>query len=137
MTGVPLSDLMAEVPLAHLKAWYEENVCATSTLEILRCMFQGNFPGAPTSQVATLGKNWFLFEDRRKELGDAEFRIYLQCQMSAFKEYHKNKPFFPAYCVGDKAGERYLERREKIMHSGYHSFRSEIYRVAFPNECKA
>jgi len=61
----------------------------------------------------------------------------LQCQMAAWKAYHKNKPFYVGYCVGDKAGMRYLERRERIMHSGYHSFRSEIYRVCFPNECDA
>jgi hypothetical protein len=57
--------------------------------------------------------------------------------MADFKEYHKEEPFYAGYCVGDRAGERYLERREKIMHSGYYSFRSEIYRVSFPNECEA
>jgi hypothetical protein len=125
------------VPLSHLKHWYEQNVSATTTLEIVRCMFQGNFPGLPTSLVSDLGKNWQLFEDRRTELGDDEFRIYLQCQMAAWKEYHKGKFFYPGYCVGDKAGMRYLERRERIMHAGFHFFGSEIYRVAFPNECEA
>jgi hypothetical protein len=128
---------MIEVPLSHLKQWYEENVSRTSTLEILRCTFQGNFPGAPTSAINHLGKYWHLFEDRRAELGDNEFRIYLQCQMSAWKEYHKDKPFPPAYCVGDKAGERYLERKEKTKYAGFHFFGSEIYRASFPNECEA
>src|SRR6516165_2842651 len=128
---------MTEVPLSALKTWYEEHISRRTTLEIVRCMFQGNFPAAPTSAVPDLGKNWQLLEDRRNELGDAAFEIYLQCQMAAWKEYHKDKPFYVGYCVGDKAGMRYLERREKIMHSGYHSFRSEIYRVSFPNECEA
>src|ERR1700752_4355994 len=120
---------MTEVPLLQLRAWYEENVARTTTLEILRCMFQGNFPGAPTSQVSSLGKNWQLFEDLRMELGDAEFHIYLQCQMSTWKEHHKDKPFPVAYCIQEKAADRYLERKERITHSGYYSFRSEIYRV--------
>ena len=128
---------MTEVPLSHLKRWYEENVAKTSTLEIVRCMFQGNFPGAPTSLVSSLGKNWQSFEDRREELGDIEFRFYLQCQMAAWKEYHKEKPVPLPYCVGDKAGERYLEGRERIRHAGYHSLGSEVYRVCFPNECDA
>jgi hypothetical protein len=128
---------MTEVPLSALKQWYEDNVAKTSTLEILRCMFQGNFPGAPVSTISSLGKNWHLFEDRRNELGDEEFKIYLQCQMAAFKAYYKTKPFFAAWCVGDKAGERYLRRREKIIHSGYYFFGSEVYRVSFPNECAA
>jgi hypothetical protein len=128
---------MTEVPLSNLKRWYEENIAKTSTLAIVRYMFQGNFPGEPISTVSALGKNWELFEDRRTELGDEEFCIYLQCQMSAWKEYHEGKPFPPAYAVGDKAGERYLERRERIMHAGYYSSRSEIYRVVFPNECTA
>jgi hypothetical protein len=128
---------MTEVPLSQLLAWYEEYVARTSTLEILRCLFQGNFPGEPTSLVSSLGKDYALFEERREELGETEFRIYLQCQMSAWKEYHKGKPFYPGYCVGDKAGERYLERREKIIDSGYFFSGSEIYRVCFPNECDA
>jgi hypothetical protein len=128
---------MTEVSLPYLKTWYEERVSRRSTLEIVRCLFQGNFPDAPTSIVSSLGKNRPLFEDRRQELGDAEFEIYLQCQMAAWKEYYKEKPFYPGYCVGDKAGMRYLERREQIQHSGYYSLRSEIYRVSFPNECDA
>jgi len=128
---------MTEVPLSNLKTWYEENVARTSTLEIVRTMFQGNFPGAPTSQISSLGKSWEEFEDRRTELGDLEFRMYLQCQMAAWKEYHKEKPVPLPYCVGDKAGERYLERRERLNYSGFHFFGSEVYRVCFPNECDA
>jgi hypothetical protein len=128
---------MTEVPLSALKAWYEEHISRRTTLEIVRSMFQGNFPAAPTSQVSNLGKYWELFEETRKELGDAEFEIYLQCQMAAWKEYHKDKPFYVGYCVADRAADRYFERREKIRHAGYHSFRSEIYRVSFPNECEA
>ena len=128
---------MTEVPLLALKAWYEEHISRRTTLEIVRSMFQGNFPAAPVSQVSSLGNYWQLFEDYRKGLGDAEFHIYLQCQMSAFKEYRRKASFYPGYCFEKGAEERYFERRERIMHSGYHSFRSEIYRVSFPNECEA
>ena len=128
---------MTEVPLSNLKQWYEENVAETSILEIVRTMFQGNFPGEPTSSIPNLGKSWQLLKERREELGDNEFRLYLQCQMAAWKEYHKGKPFPLPYCVGDKAGMRYLERREKLIHSGFHFFGSEVYRVCFPCECEA
>jgi hypothetical protein len=128
---------MTEVPLSSLKQWYEENVARTSTLEIIRCMYQGNFPGAPTSLLFSERQDLQLFELRRAELGDAEFRLYLQCQMACWKEYHKDKPFPLPYAVGDKAGERYLERRERLVHSGFHFFGSEIYRAVFPCECEA
>ena len=128
---------MTEIPLSALKDWYEENVARTSTLEMVRCIFQGNFPAAPTSALSSLGENWSLFKELRKELGDNEFYLYLQCQIAAFKEHRKDKPFYPSYCVEEAAIDRYLERREKVMHSGYYSFRSEIYRVAFPSECTA
>lgn len=127
--------MSAQVRLPDLSQWYEDNIERATTLSIVRCLFQGNFPREPVSSFTSLGADWALFEDLRTELGDSEFQIYIQCQLEAFGRNRLNRRFYPSYCVEEGARDRYRAAREKIRYSGYHSFRSEIYRAVFPAEC--
>jgi len=128
---------MTEVLLSDLDLWYEKRV-PTTTLELVRWAFQGNFSNQPTSWISSLGEKWRDFDDFREALGKKkEFVLFLQCQMEEFKATRKGKKFYVSYCVEEGAIDRYVKHRERLRASGYFVCGSFIYRVCYPNECTA
>jgi hypothetical protein len=122
------------IKLSRLNDFWDEQLGVT-TLEILnRCTL-----GLAKEKAASLGKQWQVFEDIRKTLGDLEFEIFIQANLEARKEAVKKRGFYPSILLDDDSDAHYLNRRQQIFDLwGNPSlrFKNPLFSKLYPMECK-
>lgn len=106
------------------------------TIDIVNTQLNGLLGITATS----LGKDYEKFEKVRKELGDSEFELYIQCNIEAQKETINKRGFYPSILVNDKNSlQNYLDKRDIILENWgnpSNRFKSKLFSKLFPSECK-